>query len=105
MLVRLFRFAEMLQSQDDRLDELLFELSHLESSVTLDIEVADSEEPVDDVSLFAFFSDNHHLFFGGDEIRNEVDDGTVAGQPVTSAYYPLAAVHPCVYHFHGVFEL
>ena len=58
-----------------RFDKFILEFFNLELIVTLDIEVANSEESIDDVNFFSFLCQDNKGLFRGNEVRENVDNG------------------------------
>lgn len=83
--------------EDVWLDELFFELADIEAVISNDLEETNSEEPIDDVLLFALLADQQELLLWSDEVGNPVGDWSSAWQPVRSFDDALADVHSSVH--------
>lgn len=68
--------------------------------VTLDIEVTDSKESIDDIDFFTFLRENNERFFRGNKARKDIDNGSDIGKPDnTSNNSFLANIVPGVKNF------
>ena len=59
-----------------RFNELILEVCHVEFIVASNVEISNTEITVDDIQLFAGFSQDNELFFIGDEIWHPVDNSS-----------------------------
>ena len=83
----LLDILEVCEFEDDRLHELLLEVADLEAVEAEYLQVADSEEPMDDVFLLALVAEQEEFLVGLDEDCEPLRYLTCGCQPVRSSDY------------------